>query len=321
MRQLSFLLLILCAIWPQTLAAQQKPVIGFLNSALPGTQQPQYDAFLEGLKSRVNLKDVTIEYKWAANDYNLLQRLADDFAKRRVTVIVAAGGPVTAKAAKKATDDIPIVFTTISDPIQHGFVASLNKPGGNMTGNAGLTSELDAKRLETLRAIKPSIRRIGVLFNPGRPDIERLNRELKSATSRIGLELLLQPAVSDDEIKKAFELFAKEHVDAVSPAADPLYNSKRQKIVALAATYALPAIYQWREFVDAGGLISMGPKITNAYYQTGVYVGRILKGESPADLPVMHPTTFELVINLKTAKALGLTVPPELLAIADDIIK
>ena len=321
MRQLSFLLFILCAIWPQTLAAQQKPVIGFLNSALPGTQQPQYDAFLEGLKSRVNLEDVTIEYKWAANDYDLLQRLADDFAKRRVTVIVAAGGPATAKAAKKATDDIPIVFTTISNPVKHGFVASLNKPGGNMTGNAGLTSELDAKRLETLRAIKPSIRRIGVLFNPGRPDIERLNRELKSATSRIGLELLLQPAVSDDEIKKAFELFAKEHVDAVSPAADPLYNSKRQKIVALAATYALPAIYQWREFVDAGGLISMGPKITNAYYQAGVYVGRILKGESPADLPVMHPTTFELVINLKTAKALGLTVPPELLAIADDIIK
>jgi ABC-type uncharacterized transport system substrate-binding protein len=224
-------------------------------------------------------------------------------------------------AAKAATKTIPIVFTTVADPVESGLVASLNRPGGNVTGTAGLTSELDAKRLELLHQLIPKTRVFGVLVNPNRPGYEAELKELQAKAGDMKLNLVLEKAGAEGEIDAGFEALARQKIDALLVTADPLFNSRRARVIELATRYAIPSIYQWREFAAAGGLMSYGPSIVNAYHQTGVYVGRILKGAKPADLPVVRPTRFELVINLKTAKALGIDVPYPLLAITNEVIE
>jgi putative ABC transport system substrate-binding protein len=240
--------------------------------------------------------------------------------QRQVGVIVAAGGPVSALAARKATGSIPIVFTTIADPVRSGLVASLNRPGGNATGMAGLTSELDVKRLELLLQIKPQAKTIGVLINPKRPGVEANSKELAAAAAKMGRQLIFQNGGVDHPLDEAFRELAEKKVDAVVVTADPFFNFRRPQVVALAARYQLPGVYQWREFVSDGGLMSYGPSIGDAYHQAGVYAGRILKGAKPDDLPVTQPTKFELVINQKTARALGLEISPLLHATADAVL-
>jgi putative ABC transport system substrate-binding protein len=262
-----------------------------------------------------------VEYRWADDDYNRLPSLAAELVRRPVAVLVAGGGPVSALAAKAATKTIPIVFTTVADPVESGLVASLNRPGGNVTGTAGLTSELDAKRLELLHQLIPKTAVFGVLVNPNRPGYEAELKELQAKAGDMKLNLVVGKARAEGEIDAAFEALARQKIDALLVAADPLFNNRRARVIGLATRYAIPAIYQWREFAAAGGLMSYGPSIVDAYHQTGVYVGRILKGAKPADLPVVRPTRFELVINLKTAKALGIDVPYPLLAITNEVIE
>ena len=313
------------ALWPLPLNAQQPamPIIGVLNSTSVGLRDEQAVAFHRGLKQAgyVENQNVTIEYRWADNQYDRLPGLAAELVKRGVSVIVASGGPTSAIAAKKVTTTLPIVFTTVADPIGYGLVASLNRPGGNLTGNAGLTSELDPKRLELLHQIKPSSGPIGVLINPNRPDGAMQMREVHAGAKAVGRELLILGTSNDREIDAAFETLSQKKVDALLVTADAFFSSKRSQLIGLAARYGIPTAYQWREFTTAGGLMSYGPSVAEVYVQTGVFVGRILKGAQPADLPVMVPSRFELVINLKTAKALGLTVPRVLLSRADELVE
>jgi putative ABC transport system substrate-binding protein len=245
--------------------------------------------------------------------------LAAELVRDRVGVIVAAGGPVSALAAKRATTDIPIVFTTIADPVKSGVVDRLNKPGGNATGTAGLTSELDAKRLELLSEINPSGRRFGVLVNPNRPGVDANSDELKAAAKKMQLELVIENAGPEHSLDAAFARLAEQRVHGIVVTADPFFNFRRKQVIALAARHAMPAIYQWREFVEDGGLMSYGPNIAEAYYQAGVYAGRLLKGAKIADLPVVQPDKFELVINRTTTKALGLEISRLMMARADEI--
>lgn len=315
-------------LWPLPLGAQQQqqktPVIGFLiTGAKAGLNRQWVEAFHQGLAESgyVEGRNVTIDYRAADDRYDRLPGLAAELVRNQVAVIVASGGPVSALAAKKATNTVPIVFTTIADPVKSGIVDGLSKPGGNATGTAGLTSELDAKRLELLNQIKPSARTIGILVNPNRPGVEANNNELQIAARAIGRQLVFQNAGPEHALDAAFQRLAEQRVDALAVTADPFFNFRRPQVVALAARYAMPAIYQWREFVEDGGLMSYGPSISDAYHQTGVYAGRILKGARPADLPVMQPTRFELVINQKTAKSLGIDIPALLLARANATIE
>ena len=220
-----------------------------------------------------------------------------------------------------ATKDIPIVFTTVTDPVKDGLVASLNRPGGNATGTAGLTSELDPKRLELLHEVKPTASVIGVLVNPNRPGLDGQSRELQAAADKLKLKLEFVKAATEREIDAAFETLTSQRVEALIVTADPFFNNRRAQVVALAASAKMPAIYQWREFVSAGGLMSYGPSITEAYLQAGINAGRILKGAKPADIPVVQPTRFQLVINRWTARQLGLTLSPNLLTLADEVIE
>jgi putative tryptophan/tyrosine transport system substrate-binding protein len=313
------------ATWPPPLAAQQSaiPVIGFLYGGTKNSLGEQYAAFHRGLGEAgyVNGQNVTIEYRGADDHYDRLPGLADELARRPVTVIVAAGGPAPALAAKAATASIPVVFTIVADPVKSGLVAGFNRPGGNVTGSAGLTSALDSKRLELLQQLKPAAKLIGVLVNPNRPGVDGQLRDLQATAKALGQQLLVQKTGTERDIGIAFEALAQQKVEALLVAADPFFNSWRAQIVAFARHYAIPAIYQWSGFVTGGGLMSYGPSIADAYHQAGIYAGRILKGAKPADLPVMQPTTFELVINLKTAKALGLEVPPTLLARANKVVE
>jgi len=311
--------------WSLAASAQSPggPIIGFLNSGSAGSRGEQFAAFDRGLKEAgyVDGQNVTVEYRWADDDYNRLPSLAAELVRRPVAVLVAGGGPVSALAAKAATKTIPIVFTTVADPVESGLVASLNRPGGNVTGTAGLTSELDAKRLELLHQLIPKTAVFGVLVNPNRPGYEAELKELQAKAGDMKLNLVVGKARAEGEIDTAFEALARQKIDALLVAADPLFNNRRARVIGLATRYAMPSIYQWREFAAAGGLMSYGPSIVDAYHQTGVYVGRILKGAKPADLPVVRPTRFELVINLKTAKALGIDVPYPLLAITNEVIE
>lgn len=313
------------ALWPSGANAQQPTtsVIGILNSASGGLRAEQASAFRQGLKQEgfVEKQNVTIEYRSAGNQYDRLPQLAAELIQRKVSVIIAAGGPVSAIAAKKATATVPIVFTTVADPVKYGLVASLNRPGGNVTGNAGLTSELDPKRLELLHQLKSTTGPIGVLINPHRPDVASQLEEVQVGAKAIGRQLVVLSPGTEDEIDAAFETLAQQKVDALLVTADPFFSSRRSQLIALASRYRIPAIYQWREFPAAGGLMSYGPSVADAYIQTGVFAGRILKGAQPADLPVMVPNRFEFVINLKTAKALGIVVPRVLLSRADDLIE
>jgi putative ABC transport system substrate-binding protein len=328
MKRIALILLIPAGlmIWSVPLNAQQPavPVIGILSTAPSGARSSeQFAAFYRGLAEAgyIEGRNVRIEYRWADDDYARLPELAAELVHLRVAVLVAAGGHVSALAAHKVTKDIPIVFTTVTDPIKSGLVASLSKPAGNATGTAGLTSELDAKRLEVLHDLKPTASVIGELVNPERPGLEDQLPGVQAAADKMNLKLEVQKAATERDIDTAFETLARQRVDALLVTADPFFNNRRAQVVALAARHAIPAIYQWREFVAAGGLISYGPGITDAYHQAGTYTGRILKGAKPVDLPVVQPTKFELVVNYWTAKQLGITLSPTFLARADEVIE
>jgi putative ABC transport system substrate-binding protein len=328
MRRLGLVSLIACVMlaWLLPLNAQEPavPVIGFLTTASPASRgSEQLAAFHNGLRQEgyTEGQNVKIEYRWANDDYSLLPVMAKELVELRVAVIVAAGGHVSALAAHEATKEIPIAFTTVTDPVKDGLVRSLNRPGGNATGTAGLTSELDPKRLELLHDAKPTAALIGVLVNPNRPGLESQSKELRAAADKLNVRLEVQKAASDQQLQRAFRAFASQRVDALIVTADPFFNNRRARVLSLAASQSLPAIYQWREFVTAGGLMSYGPSITEAYRTAGINAGLILKGAKPADIPVVQPAKFQLVINQKTAKALGLDVPPTLLARADEVIE
>jgi ABC-type uncharacterized transport system substrate-binding protein len=309
---------------PITARAQQAvtPIIGFLSSASPSAYEHFLRAFKTGLAETgyVERENVSIEYRWAEDHYDRLPALAADLVRHQVSVIVASGGPAPARAAKAATSTIPIVFTALSDPVKLGLVASFNRPGSNATGVAALTSELDAKRLEILRQVVPKAEVIGALVDPNRQAEGQLEG-IQVAGRTLGRQIVIVSAGSEREFTKAFAAFDQQRVGALVVAASAFFTSRRDRIIELAARHSIPAIYQFREFPTAGGLISYGSSGVDAYRHAGMYVGRILKGEKPSELPVIQPTKFELVINLKTAKALGLAVPQSLLIAADEVIE
>jgi putative ABC transport system substrate-binding protein len=312
------------ATWPLAARAQQSaPIIGFLNSASPAAFAHFVAVFRQGLNETgyVEEQNVAIEYRWAESQFDRLPGMASDLVRRQVAVIVATGSRVAAHAAKAATTSIPIVFLS-GDPVRDGLVASLNRPGGNATGMGLFADVLAAKRLELLRELVPNSAVVGLLVDPGSPEeaTPQLS-DAEAAARAIGQQIAVLSAGSEAEIDRAFVTLAEQRVGALLVLGSPFFTSQRDKIVALTAQYKLPAIYEWREFSTAGGLISYGTSLADAYRQVGVYAGRILKGEKPADLPVLQPTKFELVINLKTAKALGLDVPPKILALADEVIE
>jgi putative ABC transport system substrate-binding protein len=310
--------------WPLATRAQQPamPVIGFLISASPDTYAPMVAAFRQGLKETgyIEGQNVAIEYRWAEGQFDRLPAMAADLVRRNATVI-AALGPPAALAAKAATSTIPIVFVTGSDPVQAGLVASLNRPGGNVTGVYLLLIGLEGKRLGLLRDLVPHVKLTGLLINPRSPDSEAQSRALQAAARGVGQQILVVEAGSDGEFDAAFAALAQRQAGALVVAADIFFTARRERIVALVARLAIPAIYELREFAVAGGLMSYGTSLLDGYYQNGVYVGRILKGAKASDLPVLQSTKFEFVINLKTAKALGLEVPPGLSATADEVIE
>lgn len=312
------------ATWPLAVRAQQPalPGIGFLNSGSPKASVSPTTAFNEGLGETgyVDQKNVSIEYRWAEGQYDRLPALAADLVRRRVAVIFG-GGPPAAAAAKAATTTIPIVFVSGADPVESGLVTSLSHPGGNVTGVAVFTGQLAAKQLGLLREFLPKAVAVTMLVNPNNPLTEAVIRDLETAAALTGHQIQIVKASNEDEIDKAFTTLAELHTDALIVAADPYFFNRRDQLAALAASRAVPAFYEIREFTVSGGLMSYGASLTDGYRRAGVYAGQILKGAKPADLPVLQPTKFELVINLKTAKALGITLSPGLLAIADEVIE
>jgi putative ABC transport system substrate-binding protein len=297
------------------------PVIGFLSATSPGPLAPFVAAFRQGLSETgyVEGQSVVIEYRWAEGRYDRLPALAANLVDLRVDVIVASGSTAP-RAAKNATSAIPIVFVG-GDPVLSGLVPSLGRPGGNLTGFSLFVDELMPKRLELLSDLIPQARSIALLVNPNSASTERTIRDLQEAARAKGVQLIILKAGTESEIEGAFGSLVERQAHALLVGADPFFNSRREQLVALASRHAVPAIYEWREFVTSGGLISYGPSLTSIYRQLGIYAGRIVKGAKPADLPVQQPTTFELVVNLKTAKALGLTVPQTILARADEVIE
>ena len=313
------------AAWPFAVRAQQPalPVIGFLGDATQSAYASYVDGFRRGLvdAGQVEGRDVTIELHWLEGRSDRAPVLAEELVRRRVAVIVVAGGTADVLAAKAATTTIPIVFAIGGDPVKFGLVASFNRPGGNVTGVSFLANLLATKQFEVLHEAVPKAAAIGLLVNPANPNAEPDTRELRSAAAALALKLLVISTRDEGEIDTAFATLAKQGAGAVLFSPDALFGGRRDKIVAQAARYALPTIYLVREYAMAGGLMSYGPNLAEAYRQAGVYAGRILKGEKPSDLPVIQPTRFDLVINLKTARALGLEIPPTLLARADEVIE
>jgi putative tryptophan/tyrosine transport system substrate-binding protein len=297
------------------------PVIGFLGSATDGRSAPLLTAFHQGLGETgyVDGQNVAIEYRLAEGHYDRLPALAADLVTRKVDLIAADGVPA-ALAAKTANSTIPIVFSG-GDPVASGLITSLARPGGNLTGFSNLTNDLNPKRLELLRDVVPEAKVIALLVNPNSPNAERIIRDTEEAARAKGVQLPILKAATESEIDAAFATLVELHAGALFVGGDPFFNSRREQFVALASHRAVPALYERREFVAAGGLISYGPSLTAAFRLIGTYAGKILKGAKPADLPVQQPTRFELVVNLKTAKVLGLTVPPSILARADEVIE
>ena len=311
------------AAWPLAARAQQKavPVIGYLGSEASGPSAPFVTAFLQGLNDTgyVEGQNLVIEYRWADGRYDRLPALVTDFVGRNVDVIAAIGLP-SALAAKSATSTIPIVFS-VGDPVERGLVASLARPGGNLTGVSLINVKLMPKRLELISELVPQAGVIAVLVNPNNANTERITRDMKEAARAKGVQIAFLKAGTESEIDASFANLVQLHAGALIVMGDPLFVSGRDQLVALSSRHAVPAIYQSREYAASGGLISYGTNFTAAFREVGVYVGKILKGAKPADLPVQQPTRFELVINFKTAKALGLTVPPSILARADEVIE
>jgi putative tryptophan/tyrosine transport system substrate-binding protein len=313
------------AMWSLVARAQQPaiPVIGFLNSRSPDDTAHLVAAFRRGLSEGgfVEGRSVAVEYRWALGQYDRLPALAAELVQKPVAVLVSLGSDVSALAAKAATATIPIVFATGSDAVKQGLVASHNRPGGNATGINAFSAQLEGKRLGLLHEIVPQAAAIGVLLNPNDPNAEEQLRERRKVASVIGLQLHVLRASSDREIEAAFETIVQQRIAALDVAGDPFFDTRHDKLVALAARHAVPTGYQFREYAEGGGLMSYGHDLRDVYREAGLYAARILKGEKPADLPVVLPTKYELIINLKTAKSLGLTIPETLLATADEVIQ
>ena len=313
------------AAWPLAASAQDLtvPLIGFLNSASPGPFARLMDAFRRGLREGgyVEGRNVRIEYRWAEGQFARLPELTADLVHRRVSLIVASGGTVSARAAYEATATIPIVFIAGPNPIEDGLVTSLNRPGGNATGVALYTSDLLPKRLELLERLLPRAARVAVLVNPSDAAHELETKYVEDAMRVTGQQMVLLQASAERDFEPALVSAVQQRADALLVSANPFFTQQRVQLVALAARHAIPAGYPWREYTESGGLMSYGPSIAGAYHLIGRYASRILNGEKPADLPVQAPTSYELIINLKTAKALGLEVPPSLLAVAHEVIE
>jgi putative tryptophan/tyrosine transport system substrate-binding protein len=313
------------ASWPLAVYAQQRPmpVVGFLNASSPGPLRQQIAAFREGLKNSdyVEGQNVAFEYRWAEGQYDRLPALVADLVRQQVSVIVSGGGAPAVLAAKAATTTIPIVFSLGADPVGLGVVASLNRPGGNITGVYQFTSGLEAKRLGLLHEMVPKATPIAVLVNPNFADAENQLRDVQEAAARLGVQLVVLRANAESDFDPAFATLVQQHVGALLVCGSPFFNGRREQLVVLAARHAIPAIFEWRDFAAAGGLMSYGTDLADAYRQVGVYAGRILKGEKASDLPVVQSIKFEFVINLSTAKVLHIEVPPTLSARADEIIE
>jgi ABC-type uncharacterized transport system substrate-binding protein len=313
------------AAWPLAARAQQPtmPVIGFLNPASPDGFVDRLRGFRQGLKDTgyVEGENVTIEYRWAENHIERLPLLAADLVRRQVNVIAAFAGDIPAVVAKAATTTIPIVFLNGADPVKSGLVASLNRPGGNVTGISLLAGTVNAKRLDLIHELVPRVALVAVLNNPIVTEAETRLRDLQEAARTLGVRLLFQTVGSERELDAAFATIADQKAGALFVDGNPFFVSRRDQLIRLAARQTLPTMYFEREFAAAGGLMSYGTNFADAYRQAGIYIGRILKGTKPADLPILQPTKFDFVINLQTAKTLGIEVPDKLLALADEVIE
>jgi putative tryptophan/tyrosine transport system substrate-binding protein len=299
------------------------PVIGFLATTTPEDFAARLSAFREGLKGSgyIEGQNIAVQYRWAEGNYDRLATLAADLVRRQVNVIAATGGEPSALAAKNATSTIPIVFIMGTDPVKLGLVASLNRPEGNITGLNFFQSELGEKRLGLVRELLPKATVIGILLNPNYPDSESHASDVTKAALALGMQVHVARVRTTDEFEIVFSSLVEQKIHALLIANDAFFLSQRQQLIALAARHAMPTIYVWREFAVDGGLMSYSPSLLEGYRQVGIYTGKVLQGAKPRDLPVLQPTKFELVINIKTARALGLDIPPTLLALADELIE
>jgi putative tryptophan/tyrosine transport system substrate-binding protein len=325
MRRRDFISGAMAASWPLATHAQQLaiPVIGFLSARSADESAHLLEAFRRGLveSGSIDGENATIEYRWAAGQYDRLPALAADLARRRVAVLVAAGGDVAARAAAGATKTVPIVAAFGVDPVNTGLVAGLSRPGGNVTGVSNLSATLESKRLGLLRELVPQAATIGLLMNPHNPTIASQHRDIEDAARAIGLRVLVERASTDRQLRAAFDAMMQSRISALLVVADAFFSGSRSELVQLAALHGVPTMYYFRDFPMVGGLMSYGIDLADTYRQMGVYAGRILKGAIPSALPIVQPTKFEFIINLKAAKALSLVIPAGILSIADEVIE